>query len=751
MNNRSNTGQRLRSEVAALLPEEQQEILDFQQAILRSVLGGADSAGMVADICRLAEMLLPDSVGSVMLLNHDDGLLHLFAAPSVPPDAARRLNFLRPGPGGGSCGNVIHCGTPQYVDDTFHDPRWSDLRPVARDLDIRSCWSVPVVDGRGSIVGTFALSSFEHRIPGSFHRKLLDTGAALIGIILSHARWQDSLRLYGKAFDSAEEGMLIADAQKRIVAANASMTTMIGCHSDELLGKTLTELSAEPHDKDFHDTVWHAVRTTGAWSGETWNRRKNGETYPEWRSIKAIRGSDGSVTNYLGVFTDLTKTKAAENAIQHLSTHDAQTGLPNRVLFRAACESLIHSGAQGALLCLNIDDFRSINETLGLGYGDHILREIAARLSGLVGSAESVCRWSADEFLVMTTSAADLDSAANLCLRISEALCLPIEIDGQQIRLTVSQGVAQFPTDGTKFDDLLRCATTALQDAKRAGKNIVRYATARANDTVRAHFQVAQDLRRALAKKEFELHYQPQVCLRTGRVVGAEGLIRWRDRERGLVLPEVFIGAAERTGLIVDIGAWVVEQACADMARWRALGAGDIRLSVNVSAIQTRRDDFCTILTGAVARHGIVAEQLDLELTESVLMEDSPQMRAMLESLKRTGVQLSIDDFGTGHSNLSYLRWLAVNRIKIDRTFVGGLRDGSDTSPIVQAVIGLAHAMNLAVVAEGVEDEPTLRQLQEMGCDEAQGFFFDAALPAPQFEQRLLLAAVPYARFTNPD
>ncbi len=637
MNNQK-TARRLLGEVAPLLPEEQQEILDFQQAILRSVLSGGDSASMVADICRLAEMLLPDSVGSVMLLNRDDGLLHLFAAPSVPQSAAQRLDFLRPGPGAGSCGNVIHCGTPQYVDDTFHDPRWSDLRPIAQDLDIRSCWSVPVVDGQGSIIGTFALSSFEHRMPGSFHRKLLDTGAALVGIILSHARWQDSLRLSRKAFDSA---------------------------------------------------------------------------------------------------------------IQHLSTHDAQTGLPNRVLFRAGCESLVHSGAQGALLCLNIDDFRSINETLGLGCGDHILREVAARLSGLIGNAESVCRWSADEFLVVTSSAAELDSVANLCLRISEALCLPIEIDGQQVRLTVSQGVAQFPADGTKFDDLLRRATAALQDAKRAGKNIVRYATARANDTVRAHFQVAQDLRRALAQKEFELHYQPQICLRTGRVVGAEGLIRWRDPERGLVPPGVFIGAAERTGLIVDIGAWVIEQACADAARWRTLGAGDIRLSVNVSAIQTRRDDFCTILTGALARHGIAAKQLDLELTESVFMEDSPQMRAMLESLKRAGVQLSIDDFGTGYSSLAYLRWLAVNRLKIDRTFVGGLRDGADTSAIVQAVIGLAHAMNLAVVAEGVEDGQTLRQLQEMGCDEAQGFFFDAALPAPQFEQRLL-AAAPYAQRTNP-
>ncbi len=749
MNNR-NTAPQLRGEVAPLLPEEQQEILDFQQAILRSVLGGGDSVSMVADVCRLAEMLLPDSIGSVMLLHRDDGLLHLLAAPSVPPSAAQRLNFLRPGPGSGSCGNVIHCGTPQHVGDTFHDPRWNDLRPVAHDLNIRSCWSVPVLDAQGTIVGTFALSSFEHRMPGAFHRKLLDTGAALVGIILSHARWQDRLRLYGKAFDAAEEGMLITDAHKRIVAVNASMTAILGYQSDELLGKTPMELSAGPHDQDFDDAVWQAVGTTGAWSGETRNRRKNGEVYPEWRSIKAIRGSDGSVINYLGVFTDLTRTKAAEHAIQHLSTHDAQTGLPNRVLFRAACEGLVHSGAHGALLCLNIDDFRSINETLGLGSGDHILREVATRLSGLVGNAESVCRWSADEFLVVTSSAADLDSVANLCLRISEALCRPCEIDGQHVRLTISQGVAQFPADGTRFDDLLSRATAALHDAKRAGKNIVRYATARANDTVRAHFQIAQDLRRALAQSEFELHYQPQICLRSGGVVGAEALIRWRDPDRGLVPPGVFIGAAERTGLIVDIGSWVIEQACADAARWQALGARGIRLSVNVSAIQTRREDFCTILTGALARHGIAANQLDLELTESVFMEDSPQMRAMLESLKRTGVQLSIDDFGTGYSSLAYLRWLAVNRLKIDRTFVGGLREGAETSAIIQAVIGLAHAMRLAVVAEGVEDEQTLRQLQEMGCDEAQGFFFDPALPAPQFEQRLL-AAVPYARCARPD
>ena len=720
-----------------LSADEQQSILEYQQSILRAVLGSRDSIAMVGDICHLAEMLLPNAVGTVMLRNPDDGKLYVYCSPSVPRAAVRRLNGLQPGPGGGSCGNVIYQGTPQFVSNTFSDPRWTDLRQVAYDFNLCACWSVPVYDDGGEIIGTFALSSFEHRAPGWFHRKLLETGAALVGIVLSHAKWQDSLRLYGRAFESAEEGMLVTDSQLRIVEVNPGMSTMVGYAREELLGRTPSLLASGLHGDDFYAAMWGSLRDTGSWSGEVWNRRKSGEVHPEWLSIKAIHGADGSVTHYLGVFNDLSQAKAAENAIQHLSTHDALSGLPNRMLFRTRCESLLKGGSRLALGCLNMDDFRGVNETFGLAAGDQLLREVAERLCAVLGDADSVCRWSADEFLVMISSATDLDSVSELCARIAAAVSRPFDVGATSLALTLSQGVAQFPEDASGFDDLLGQAAAALHAAKGAGKNIVRYATAGANDRVREHFWIAQGLRRALQQQEFEVHYQPQIELDTGRLVGAEALLRWRDPERGLVAPGRFIGVAEQTGLIVDIGAWVIEQVCADAARWKAEGFGDIGLSLNVSLVQMRRGDFASLLTAAMARHGLDAGQLEVELTESVFMDDADRMRAVLADLKRSGLRISIDDFGTGYSSLAYLRRLEVDRLKVDQTFVRGLTEDADAAAIVSAVIQMAHALSLGVVAEGVEDRATMLRLREMGCDQAQGFLFDAALPREVFEQRL--------------
>ncbi len=728
-------------EEISLSAEEQQSILEYQQSILRAVLGSRDSRAMVSDICHLAEMLLPNAVGTVMLLHPDDRKMYVYSSPSVPAAAVMRLNGLQPGPGGGSCGNVIYQGKPQFVSNTFSDPRWTDLRQIAYDFNLCACWSVPVYDDAGQIIGTFALSSFEPRSPGSFHRKLLETGATLVGIVLSHARWQDSLRLYGRAFDSAREGMLVTDNQLRIVEVNPGMCGIVGYTREELLGRNPSLFASGLHGEAFYAAMWTSLRETGAWSGEIWNRRKDGEVHPEWLSIKAIHGSDGAVTNYLGVFNDLSQAKAAENAIQHLSTHDALSGLPNRMLFRTRCESLLQGGSAVTLSCLNVDDFRSVNETFGLGTGDHVLREIAERLRGVLGDAESVCRWSADEFLVLSSSATDVDSIASLCERISTAMSQPFGVGATTLQLTLSQGVAQFPDDAASFDDLLGQAAAALQQAKGSGKNIVRYATAGANERAREHFWIAQGLRRALSQQEFEVHYQPQIDLASGELVGAEALLRWRDPERGLVPPGRFIEVAERTGLIVDIGAWVVDRVCADAARWRKLGLGDVALSVNVSVVQMRRGGFAAVVAEALARHGLDATQLEVELTESVFMDDAEQMRAVLAELKRSGLRISIDDFGTGYSSLAYLRRLDVDRLKVDQTFVRGLTDDADAAAIVSAVIQMAHALSLSVVAEGVEDEPTMTRLREMGCDQAQGFLFDAALPGDAFEARLRMRA----------
>jgi len=433
-----------------------------------------------------------------------------------------------------------------------------------------------------------------------------------------------------------------------------------------------------------------------------------------------------------------TQMAATQARMALMATHDALTGLPNRSLARDRFEqaaAIARRGGHGvAMLYLDLDNFKNVNDTLGHSSGDTLLRQVSDRLSALLRTADTVARLGGDEFLLLVPEVADADAVGDIAAKVVAGLMAPFDVIGMEIFSGCSLGVTMFPTDGEDFDSLLKKADIAMYRAKESGRNAYRFWDGEMNASVVEHVELLSAMRAALAHREFTLSYQPQFDLRTGRLIGAEALIRWRHPEKGPISPARFIPLAERSGLIVPIGEWVLQEACAQAQRWRAAGWTDLTISVNVSPVQFRRGSVETSVAQALADSGLPSVNLELELTESLLIQDSLQLAESLASLRRMGVRFAIDDFGTGYSNLAYLKRFEVERLKIDQTFVRRLTDDVQDQAIVRAIVQMASSLNLFTVAEGVEDGATLALLGDLGCQQGQGFHWSPAVPAAEFE-----------------
>lgn len=725
------------SNYGGLSPDEKDDILLLQQCILESVVRGFDHRDILDQLCELEEKLLPNSVASIMLLDEQE-LLNVYAAPNIPTHGIAQLNGLRPGPGAGSCGNAVYCQAPVFVADTLTDPKWRDLRKIAIDFGLMACWSMPIRSSGQKVVGTFALSSFEGRSPSPFHIKLLEIGASIAGIVLERSKQQDSLRLLDKVFDDSREGIIVTDAEQRIVSVNRSFTKITGYSMEEAFGKTPSLLSSGHHDEHFYRNMWRNLNRFGHWQGEIWNRRSNGEIYPEWLSISAVLDSEGQPSNYVGFFSDISERKAVEARMEFLAFHDALTGLPNRTQARNHFEQAMafahRAQAKLALLFLDLDNFKTINDSLGHEVGDILLKKLASMLQSATRETDSVSRYGGDEFLIQLSNARDSDTITDITEKILLHLAKPFDVGGYELSTSFSIGIAIYPDDGRDFDTLLKKANTAMYKAKEAGRNTYRFYTEQMNIDALEHLKLLNGLRRALENGEFTLHYQPQMEIGSGRIVGAEALIRWNHPEFGIIPPSRFIPIAEESGLIVQIGEWVLREACRTAAGW-----GNLAVAVNLSAIQFRQANLVETVFRAIEDFGLDPSLLELELTESVLLQDSRNVMAAIQQLKKNGIKLAIDDFGTGYSSLSYLKRLEVDKLKIDRSFVKEMADNPNDAAIVAAIVQMAASLKLKTIAEGVEDEKTLEALRTLRCDEMQGYLFSR--PLPQDELEALLAA----------
>jgi diguanylate cyclase (GGDEF)-like protein len=467
--------------------------------------------------------------------------------------------------------------------------------------------------------------------------------------------------------------------------------------------------------------------------------RKNGQHYPARVALTTIRDADGDVGSYMAMLTDISERKRAEEQVRHQAEHDALTGLPNRILFLDRLhQALATSRRQGnlfAVLFVDLDRFKAINDSLGARLGDRVLREFTERLRGCVREVDLAARVGGDQFaLLLHQSAAD--GAETIARRVLEAACRPYALEGAEFTVTCSIGVALCPQDGLQPDDLVRHAETAMQRAKEGGRAGFRFHQLREGVDLRSRVRLDHAMRRALTAGHFRLHYQPQVAMDDGRVVGAEALLRWRDPELGEVSPALFIPVAEDSGFIVAIGEWVLDEAVRQAARWQKAGMA-LPVAVNVSALQFQQAHFVDRVAGALQRAGLRPDLLELELTESILVRDADEALLRLRALAELHVRLAIDDFGTGYSSLAYLKRFPIEKLKIDRSFIKGLPHDDSDAGIVRAVVQMAHALGLSVIAEGVEGEAQRQFLLQAGCEQCQGFLYAPALDAESFEDRL--------------
>jgi diguanylate cyclase (GGDEF)-like protein/PAS domain S-box-containing protein len=553
---------------------------------------------------------------------------------------------------------------------------------------------------------------------------------------------EETLRLAAKVFENTQEGVMITDSEQRILSVNNAFSAITGYTEADVLGRTPNLLSSGRHDDAFYAQLWASVREKGSWQGEIWNRGKTGEVYPEWLTISTVHDARGRLTNYVGVFSDISQIKHSEAQLEYLAHHDPLTDMPNRVLFQARVSHAIHLARRHdsrlGLLFLDMDGFKNINDSLGHPAGDELLQAIARRMTGHVRAEDTLARLGGDEFVILLENLRDSKEAAIVAQNVLGLLMQPFRLGGgQDVFIGASIGISLFPDDAEDATQLVRNADAALYQAKGQGRNTYRFYTEALTRSANERLRMESNLRRALEHGESVLHYQPQIALRDGRLIGAEALVRWLSPEGSLIPPAQFIPLAEETGLIRPLGEWVLRDACSQFRAWTDAGLPQVTLAVNLSSRQFEQRDLAARVGEILAETGFPAAHLELEITESAIMEQGEQAMATLEQLKRLGVSLSIDDFGTSYSSLAYLKRFAVDKLKIDQSFIRDIPHNSNDQEIAATIIAMARNLKLHVLAEGVETEAQLAFLRQHGCDAYQGYLYSRPVPASEFKRFL--------------
>ncbi|MBI3902610.1 MAG: EAL domain-containing protein [Nitrosomonadales bacterium] len=554
-----------------------------------------------------------------------------------------------------------------------------------------------------------------------------------------------ALRIAAIAFET-DEGMMVTDEQAKIIRVNQAFTHVTGYSAEEALGKTPAMLKSDRHNAEFFQQMWTSLQQHNSWQGEVWNRRKNGEVYPEWLSITAVLGKDQKVTNYVGAFVDFTERKKAESEIHHLAFYDSLSQLPNRRLLldrlRQAVATSARNQTGGALMFIDLDNFKTLNDTKGHGIGDLLLVEVSKRLQACVREGDTLARFGGDEFVLLleglsqdrTQAAAQAQTVGE---KVLEILSHPYSLEGCECHSSSSMGVTLFVNYKQELDELLKQADTAMYEAKKAGRNTLRFFDPVMQEELEVRAQLEAGMREALSRREFQLYYQAQID-HVGHIFGAEVLLRWIHPVRGLISPQQFIPLAEETGLILPIGQWVLEVACQQIKTWEENPhTRDLQLAVNVSGRQFRQANFVAQVSEIIRRTGIAPHYLKLELTESIVLDDVADTIDKMQALRQIGVSFSMDDFGTGYSSLAYLTRLPLKQLKIDQSFVRNIGTQASDATIIQTIIGMADNLSMEVIAEGVETQEQRDFLEHMGCMLYQGYLFSKPVPLDEFEQLL--------------
>lgn len=571
-----------------------------------------------------------------------------------------------------------------------------------------------------------------------------ETGIIIFSDKREHLVNERQAKVAEKLFDNSIEGIILTDKDLNILQINKTFTEVTGYEIEDIMGKKPSLLQSGKHDRDFYKDMWATLKRSGMWQGQIFNQRKNGEVYPEWLSIYSIKNKSGEVINYIGLFSDLTEKRMTEDHIHNLSHYDALTGLPNRLMFMERLKQSIiiarRSKINFALFFIDLDGFKKVNDSLGHEAGDILLQEISIRLNALMRESDTVCRLGGDEFTIIIPGYNTMNDIVTVAKKILSTLFAPIKISERSLYVSASIGISLYPNDGEDIQELIKNADTAMYAAKEKGKNRYEFYDNEMNRRTLERLTLESCIHRAYDEHQFAVYYQPKVDLTTGSICGAEALIRWyHSKEIGFVPPSQFIPLAEETGMIIPIGEWVLRQVCKDMHEWEEKGIALFPISVNLSTVQFHDLNLIKMIDSVLQQSRIEPYYIDLEITESMLMDDIQNTLRMMNQIKGLGVSLSIDDFGTGYSSLQYLKQFPVDTLKIDKTFIDEVPVSPRDCAIVKTIIDLAHNLDMSIVAEGIEKPEQAEFLVANGCTIGQGFYFSRAVLADELAAMILL------------
>jgi diguanylate cyclase (GGDEF)-like protein/PAS domain S-box-containing protein len=716
--------------------------LELNNRILTQINERVTLKDILKELTLHVEALNPGMICSILLLDNDGKTLRTGAAPSLPSFYNQAIDGVEIGDNVGSCGTAAFRGERIIVEDIDVHPYWAAYRELASKAKLQSCWSQPFKNKDGKVLGTFAIYHHHKSHPTNNELSLIADYANLAQLAIETNRAQNDLRISAIAFDS-NEGMVVTDTNGVILRVNTAFTKITGYAEHDVIGQTFGMHGSSIREVNIYSVMWETIKHTELWEGEICNYRKSGEVYPELLTIAKVKDANSIATNYVISIADITIRKKAEEEIQSLAFYDPLTHLPNRRLLldrlKLALVNSSRSGRDVALLFLDLDHFKTLNDSLGHDIGDILLKQVAERLTSCIRDSDTAARLGGDEYLVMLENLSEqpIEAAAQADIiseKILFALNQPYQLHTKEYQSTVSIGVALFGNQNISQDELLKHADIAMYQAKKAGRNSVCFYDPLMQDTIHARLDLERELREAIEKQQFKLYYQIQVD-HLGSPLGAEALIRWQHPERGLVSPFYFIQLAEETGLILPIGQWVLEAACAQLKVWEHnSNFSALTLSINVSAKQFRQEGFVNQVQTAVNRYAINPKLLKIELTESILLESVEATIKIMNDLKMTGIRFSLDDFGTGYSSLQYLKRLPLSQLKIDKSFVNDIVSDTNDKAIVRTIIAMAQSMELEVIAEGVETIEQRQLLQNTGCMKFQGYLFGKPVSIEEFD-----------------
>ncbi|MDT8836026.1 putative bifunctional diguanylate cyclase/phosphodiesterase [Paraburkholderia fungorum] len=742
-------------------PDRAEGVLASERTVLRLITRNTPLPELLDEVCRRAEALLGEgAVCSILLLDADGVRARVGGAPSLPAHFSAAIDGVAIGPGAGSCGTAMFERRMVTVENIETDPLWDDFRHLALPLGLRACWSVPFENDSGTVLGAFAVYHRTPRRPSAEEAAILYDISHSVGLAVHQdamaqrlARSEEHHRL---VVDHLNEGIIVQARDGVVLACNPSARRILRA-STELIGRDILTVMVRAYHED-GSIVTEAARPTSRvlasgkpLLGVTIGLELIGGDviWITENVVPIIKPGDSEPSSVLISFTDIGPVREAQRQLKFLATRDPLTGLYNRAylaermrdLFAPAGMAGMGELARVAVLFVDLDGFKKVNDTAGHEAGDALLCSVAQRLSACVAFGDTLARVGGDEFVIVVSAYENTAQLIALAQRILDTIAVPFAVADNEYYMGASIGISLFPEDGQDVPTLMRNADSAMYHAKQCGRNNFQFFTAELNQRLQRRFMIEQALRRALATDELSLVYQPIVDSQCGRTIGAEALLRWYNSDLGNVSPVEFIPVAEDAGLIVEIGAWVLARACEQAAQWRRTLAPDLIVAVNLSPRQFK-GGLVERIERCLEQSGLEPGALELEITERLLMSDSDAVLPMLSALSAMGVRISVDDFGTGYSSLSYLKRFPLHNLKIDRSFVAGLPDHRDSIAITQAVVAMAHSLGMNVTAEGVETAEQAAFLRGIACDKQQGYFYSRPVGASAYARSLCDAQV---------